>query len=260
MSDNLENYCVVTVLSTIVVVTTNCRMEVAQKQFREVAQLNVSINNRLQQTDQRLIKLQQEKKKIDKKAASTQSNLQEIEDKVTSLEVLLGSAELEIRQQKRKSLDANKRAQRFADREKSVSQFRKAANVAHVKSVRLEEELVSAHDEADAKVREISSLRDEADDNARQNQCLKKQNAKLKTKLNLFRSRQVSVRGHRQAVDAAVSRADELGQAIEKIKEERDATVARVRKDRDEAVTTVRKERDEAVARLRKERDDAVAR
>ena len=57
MSDNLENYCVVTVLSTIVVVTTNCRMEVAQKQFREVAQLNVSINNRLQQTDQRLIKL-----------------------------------------------------------------------------------------------------------------------------------------------------------------------------------------------------------
>ena len=135
MSDNLENYCVVTVLSTIVVVTTNCRMEVAQKQFREVAQLNVSINNRLQQTDQRLIKLQQEKKKIDKKAASTQSNLQEIEDKVTSLEVLLGSVELEIRQQKRKSLDANKRAQRFADREKSVSQFRKAANVAHVKSV-----------------------------------------------------------------------------------------------------------------------------
>ena len=85
MSDNLENYCVVTVLSTIVVVTTNCRMEVAQKQFREVAQLNVSINNRLQQTDQRLIKLQQEKKKIDKKAASTQSNLQEIQDKVTSL-------------------------------------------------------------------------------------------------------------------------------------------------------------------------------
>ena len=236
------------------------RLQTAQNQFREVAAVNVAIKNRLQQTDQQLKKAQEEKKKVVLQSAIAKHKLKTMQTQVTKLEVLVGSAELEKSKQLRKLQDATKRLQRFADRSESCSKFRKAANMATVKAAQLQEQLESVQIVAEQKAREVVSLKDEILCSTRQHERLEKQNAQLRTKVNLFKHRQVSVRGHRKAENAAVSRANELGEAIDKINKEHNATVVRLQKQGKDVVGRLKKERDDAVGRLKKERDDAVAR
>ena len=251
-------YCFGSVLKLLTLI--NCRMETAQNQFREVASANVVIKNRLQQTGEQLKKVEEEKKKIELQAAIAKYKFKAMQTQVANLEVVIGSAELEKRKQNRKLQDATKRLQRFAARSESCSKFHKVANVATANAVHLKEQLVSAQKDADEKAREVGSLQDEAVFYSRQHEVLEKQNTKLRAKLSLFERRDVSVRGHRMAVNAAVSRADELGEAITILKQEHDVTVVRLQKERIEAVTRLTKERDDALGRLVKERDDTVAR